>query len=318
VRKIVTQLALVALALTACAAQGKRSAEPRSVSDAIELVRPSVVQIQIIVRPVLATPERPAVEPGEAPLGTGFLVSVDGYVITARHVITAGQTLIAQLGSSSSLNVGIPLPNLDNVRGVTLRGSFTPVSFDEVDEDAAHDLALLKLARNPLKGEVSPSIIAMGVRIAEPHVALATIDAARPKDGAPIAISGYPLNEPGLVTNAGWLASGWAFTTHEVPAHPPLPASWMIPEVADSYLADVTANPGNSGGPVYLVETGGVIGVCVSGKQAPVKDQNDATVAVNGHQLLYAAGLTVVVPAEYVIKLLEKNGVKWQTSAKSR
>src|SRR5205085_6189322 len=36
------------------------------------------------------------------------------------------------------------------------------------------------------------------------------------------------------------------------------------PPAAQRYLADLEVNGGNSGGPVYLVETAAVIGVCVA------------------------------------------------------
>src|SRR5438132_584434 len=58
-----------------------------------------------------------------------------------------------------------------------------------------------------------------------------------PADGEPIAISGYPLAEPTLVTTSGHIACSWTIHNHQ-----------------DHYLADVTANPGNSGGPVYRLQ----------------------------------------------------------------
>jgi hypothetical protein len=43
----------------------------------------------------------------------------------------------------------------------------------------------------------------------------------------------------------------------------------MLPSIADSYLADMQVNGGNSGGPVYRVAEGGVIGVGVASRGAP-------------------------------------------------
>ena len=40
--------------------------------------------------------------------------------------------------------------------------------------------------------------------------------------------------------------------------------------VQERYLSDFTANPGNSGGPVYTVRDASVIGVCVARRLAPI------------------------------------------------
>jgi S1-C subfamily serine protease len=316
-RTLLVVCALIFSTTLSLARQKEKRLPLPTVSEAIEKVRPAVVQIRIVVRPSPPDIAHPtAVNPGVIPVGTGFLIGVEGYAITARHVMVGVRSLMDRIPGVKEMGVGIALPNIQNVRGVTIQSSFTGVGFEEVDEDAAHDLALLKLKRNPFRGEVSSGIVADGVKVGELHVSESVLDARRPQDGAVVAISGYPLSEPGLVTNAGWMASVWSFTISQTPAQPPAPAGWMIPEVADSYLADVTANPGNSGGPVYLVDSGAVIGVCVGGKLAPAKDQNGQDVVIDGHTISYAAGLTVVVPSQYVVELLKKNGVKWREIGK--
>jgi hypothetical protein len=45
---------------------------------------------------------------------------------------------------------------------------------------------------------------------------LAQSEAARPRDGDAIAVSGYPLSEPTLVTTSGCVASAWGTDIHEV------------------------------------------------------------------------------------------------------
>jgi hypothetical protein len=101
------------------------------------------------------------------------------------------------------------------------------------------------------------------------------------------------------------MASVWAFNTEEVPI-PGAPEGFLMPNIADTYLADTQANPGNSGGPVYLVDTAGVIGVCIATKPAPIFDQSGDSASIGDTKLFYSSGLTVVVPSRYVLELIER------------
>lgn len=108
-----------------------------------------------------------------------------------------------------------------------------------------------------------------------------------------------------LITTSGHLATAQAFDTEEVPGAPTL----RMPDTANSYLADIHRNPGNSGGPVYAVDSGKVIGVCVAYDPAPVVfgDGGHESVKVNNRPIDYNSGLAVVVPIRYVIDMLKKN-----------
>lgn len=283
-----------------------------TVAEAIEHIRPSIVQITYLASDLSDELRRqiggkPFIS---GPLGTGFLVNSDGYVITALHVITKGRMELERLQAGrKAMFVGLATPNTE-----TMRGNFALVHFELIDQDPPHDLALLKLRQNPFEGEVKS-----GIRVAGDEIPLlfgvASLKLQRPQDGAAVAISGYPLGQPVLVTNAGWMATSWSFEIHEI--QPPGAPDWFrIPDVADSYLADVEINPGNSGGPVYLVEKGTVIGLCSGSKPTPVTEvlgqgQHQSATTADGHPLVYSSGLTVVVPAQYVIELLKKNGLKW-------
>ena len=134
----------------------------------------------------------------------------------------------------------------------------------------------------------------------------------RPKDGEAIGLSGYPLANPVLITKGGWLATAWSLDIRS-----PQSASngtSQAADVADSYLADIEVNNGNSGGPVYLAHSAEVIGVASSFVRAPVKNDADQTVSLEGHALTYSSGLAVVVPTHYIITLLRKNGVRWHSA----
>jgi S1-C subfamily serine protease len=114
-----------------------------------------------------------------------------------------------------------------------------------------------------------------------------------------------------LISTSGNLASSWAFDNvpTQVPGAPP---GFSVRDVGDFYIADVRVNPGNSGGPVYLVELGEVIGVCVAFDLAPVVygDGSHEPASAGNRPLSYNSGLSVIVPIRYVIDLLKKNSLK--------
>jgi len=163
---------------------------------------------------------------------------------------------------------------------------------------------LLRLQRNPIRGQVHSGIV-----IGEQEIPLVArvpvIDSSRPKEGLEIGISGYPLSESVLLTNSGHIASVWA--TDIADLHVPNAPEWFrLPDIVDRYLVDAEANPGNSGGPVYLVENASVIGICVATTPAPVRDQDGKPALIGGKTLFYSSGLTLVVPAQYIVELVKR------------
>jgi len=245
---------------------------------AIEHIRPSVYQVRINLAD---SPLNTAV------LGTAFLVSMDGWLVTAKHV-TDGAAEFANV-APGSLHASFAVGNVDSPT-MQIRASFVSVPVTVVATSDENDLALLRTPQ-PIGEGVFMKLGNEGVGI-EPGSAVLSIE--RPKEGESIAISGYPLNEAAMVTTAGSVASSWALDA------PPAIGKKMF----DRYLGDLTANPGNSGGPVYRLSDGRVIGVCTAGKLTRV-------IGGEGNQ---AADLTIVVPAKYVADLLEGQGVQYQTA----
>jgi S1-C subfamily serine protease len=271
--------------------------------EAIEQIRPSVVQIRI----------------GDAILGTGFFVDEDAHVVTAKHVIDGGRGLAQERGLSLEFAAGMAAPNMQNASfpgatNITVMRSFTIIGSEVVAEDAVNDLALLRLQANPFAGEV-PTLIQIGETSITGLHGVCRADTERPADGNSVAVSGYPLRSDSLVTNAGCIASGWLDDRDAAALlRSQDPASY---DSVDRYLADLQVNGGNSGGPVYRIDTAAVIGVCVATQTTPVMfgDQAGGPAIADGRPLVYSAGLTIVVPAKYVVAFLSQNGISWGSTS---
>jgi S1-C subfamily serine protease len=186
------------------------------------------------------------------------------------------------------LLIGFAYPNTQE-----MRGNFTFMDFDLIDADKIHDIALLKLR--------SIEIPPFGGNLPRLRLEPVILNPERPEDGVTIGISGYPLNQPVLVTNGGFMAASWAFNLQELKL-PGTPESYRKLYRADSYLADITGNPGNSGGPVYLASDGSVIGVFVGSLRTNIRDAED-----NDVDYYYNSGLAFVIPSRYVSDLLKRH-----------
>jgi S1-C subfamily serine protease len=265
---------------------------------AIEKIRPSVVQITLLVSDFtdmdLQRLQRPFEQIAE---GTGVIVSKQGYIVTAKHVTDAirahktrdssGQEV--QSGEKRIL-IGLSTANSGdrgpNGYGVVSRANFQSVPASVVAEDATHDLALLKFDSNPFEQILKP-----GEKL---RAAPARLSSERPEEGSAVGVSGYPLEYAVLVTTSGTVASSWTDLGHSD---------------ADAYLVDIHVNHGNSGGPAYRVSDGAVIGICDSFTDAPVEPWQKYGA------LKYNAGLASIVPAKYVIAMLKQQGVTFNETA---
>jgi S1-C subfamily serine protease len=288
-----------------------------TVAGAVESLRPSVVQIAVYVYEP-DDPGAPARLPGTPPmkrpletalLGTGFLVSDQGYVITAGHVVDALNQWSPQL--VRRLMVGLAGPNMDLPK-LQMVGSFDMYEGEIVERDSSHDLALLKLTRNPF---TRPGVFAtVNSKDISYNYTVAALVSERPVEGAQIVVSGYPLQSSVLVTNAGWLASSWLVNVNRSPV--PNVNQGARPSSEDVYLADVAVNKGNSGGPVFSIEDKGVIGVCVAHVSASVfyGDGARESVTLNNRPLVVNAGIAFVVPAKYVIELMKRHSIAPKSS----
>ncbi len=274
-----------------------------SVVEAVERVKPSIVQI-------FARLNTPEVNPPRQNkvLGTGFIVSKEGYVVTANHVVNSVVVSIMNRSSDGTqspvqvpidatmLRIGLLIPEIDTPQ-VKMQSSFNVFEFDIIEQDARHDVALLKFKKNPFEIKFTGAI-----KIDEKSLNTASkviagrLAKSKPKDGEQIIISGYPAVTTTLTTTVGYIASTGEINHGEIlipSPYPNIPGQIRQFDSMNLYLCDITANKGNSGGPTYLSKTGEIIGICTG------------IIIVEG----YYSGLAVVVPIQYAIDLLRKHKI---------
>ena len=246
-------------------------------TQAIDLIRPAIVQIVVLS----STGVR-------VPIGTGFFVNQDGYVVTADHVLRGGAQIAQKRGFPHfQFALGVARENSETVGAV-----FILTYADIVGRNPRRDLAILRLRRNPFRGEMRSGFVISGREIPLP-LGEVEFDPRQPRDGTAIAVSGFPFAEPVLVTNGGWIGAGWDMEERVSPDPTWFPGA-TTSHYEDAFIADFAADPGNSGGPVYLIDGASVVGVCVAGRGGR------------------GTGLMITVPARNVIDLLKKHGVAWK------
>ena len=288
-----------ALLLVACSLV-LQNAEHAQLDTPVEVVRIKQMKSAVVqIADVPDVPDAMAYTPQRA--GTGFLVSAQGYVLTAGHVIKDAEADARSSGIAKiKFKVDVLLDVVSQATVINTRGSFSWLNAIPFAIDDIHDVALLRVSPNPFEHAVveqsgkAPTL-----------VTVARLDPRLPQEGENLLVSGYPLQIPTFVTQKGMVASESFETVHS--QHAP---GFTVPEDMDSILMDAVVNPGNSGGPVYDSQSGNVVGICEAFKQAPLLTNKSNPVPVGPYEYLKQnAGLAIVVPIKYAMDLLRKNGI---------
>ncbi len=219
-----------------------------------------------------------SVQGGASPIGTGFLVGSGRYLVTANHVYDAA--------NGSTLQAGLAgVDHKDEI--VELRAAFVHVPLTFLANDELNDVALFEVEMPPdaVSMEFAVEDVDSGVKYTSGRTGPMVFSGLPVRDGNDIAISGFPLAAPALVTTRGIVAS--TFTPIA-----PSEDAWTA-----AYLCDVTAISGNSGGPVYRASDGSVIGLC---RAVKVTDVGGGA---------YSVPLTVVTPSEHIVALMKSAGI---------
>jgi serine protease Do len=199
--------------------------------------------------------------------GTGFIVADGRHVITNEHVTRNedeknGQTLSVLIANGAQVD----------------RRAATIVAVDR-----QHDLALLRI-----EGPAGPA-----VRLWR--------DANLAPEGSDVAITGFPIGAAlGLIaaTHRGVIAAH-APNIIPMPDTRYLDAQMIRAPRFLVYQLDVVAYPGNSGSPLYLAETGEVIGVV-----------NSTFVKVTREKALTdPSGISFAVPSGFIRQLMIQAGL---------
>ena len=232
-------------------------------------------------------------------VGTGFLVDRSCHFVTAAHVV----------GTKQISGVDVRLTATIRQR----EGGGSGQAFDVVELDSDHDLALCQIkgfkvyspAQSPIaksmKAEAAMPLPPGTTRLDATHPFASLQIASSPTTtGRLVLVSGFPLGAWTPTVQLGLIA---ATSTLYPPPAPPL----TVKDGRDLLQISVSANHGNSGGPIIDLATGEVIGVLLQLVPAPL--------AIGG-QLHYDAGtfemsgLMLAAPATWVNALLAKNGVQ--------
>lgn len=222
--------------------------------DTIAKVKPGVVGIATVQQT-----RRPPVKL----LATGFVVADGNHVITNAHAIPD------EIDSSSKENLAV----------LTSERNGKAYAAKVVRLDKVHDLALLHFSGHP-----------------RPAFRLGSSQNVR--EGELYAFTGFPIGMVlGMrpVTHRGIVS---AITPIAIPQiSPKLLNPKMIKQLRDPYdvfQLDATAYPGNSGSPLYVPETGEVVGVI---NKVFVKESKESV-------LEKPSGITYAIPVRYVKQLL--------------
>jgi serine protease Do len=215
----------------------------------------------------------PANTAGWGVVGTGFLVTSDGYFITAAHVLEHYKPKSAQM------TVGLRQRS----------GDMSGLWFDVVEKDDVHDLALCKVTLPRPKFIPEPKNPGTEQPIASLH-----ISEAKPVTGQFIAIAGFPLGSWIPAIQFGTLAA--TNTTNPN-------AGRVAAGQRELFQIGASGNMGNSGSPVIELDTGDVIGVVVQAQPAPLFS------SIQGVPLAQSSGIMLAVPASWVRDLLKRHSV---------
>ncbi len=225
--------------------------------DTVESIRPSIVAIGTIM---------PTRSPKAQFMGTGFVVGDGRHVITNHHVIP--KLLDHARRETLAIFQG---------HGKQARGRKATV----VATDKIHDLALLSISGKPLP-------------------ALKLGDSSSVREGELYAFTGFPIGMVlGLypVTHRGIIS---AITPIVIPAlnsrQLEVKHIRRMQNPFNVFQLDATAYPGNSGSPLYSIDTGLVVGVVNS---VLVKNTKESA-------LTSPTGISYAIPIEYVRQLMNR------------
>ncbi len=236
------------------------NAKAEQLPDTLLKVKPSIVGVGTFL---------PSRSPRSIFLGTGFVIGNGQLIVTNAHVVAK------PLSAEKMENWAI---------FITINGKPKMAFVDRIAVDKKHDIAILKLRQGSL-----------------PALVLGEVSNVR--EGKLYAFTGYPIGMVlGLfpVTHTGIVS---AISPVAIPVYNSGKLNSKIinrlQEPYNVYQLDATAYPGNSGSPLYEINSGEVIGVI---NKVFVKETKE-------NVLSKPSGISYAIPIEHVKQLLSKKGL---------
>jgi hypothetical protein len=190
--------------------------------------------------------------------GTAFRIGSQGDLLTAGHVAANARAERESHGPETGARILVAFAPTGSERGSDADGS-RPVEVAIAAEDPGADLALLRVVEPPPEGGEGSGL---GRPASAARGSAARLAWAEPPAESAVAVVGYPMGEPRPVVRVGRLLDPAILNT--TPAMTEQLPSWLMELAGDGavLLADVEARVGNSGAPIYLLESGEIIGLC--------------------------------------------------------
>lgn len=230
-----------------------------SLADIIETTKKSIVAVGTYM------PKR---SPRAVFLGTGFVIAKGGLIVTNAHVLPK------KINLKSVEKIAVFVRENNKIRMMEAKA---------VAVDEKHDIAILRLV----------SAVLPAMKLTNNTV----------REGQSIAFTGYPIGMVlGLhpVTHRG-IVSAISPVVLPVLRAGQLNAKLMrrLRDPFDVYQLDATAYPGNSGSPVYEMNSGKVLGII---NKVFVKESKETI-------LSKPSGITYAIPIRHLNDLLNKNNL---------
>lgn len=236
-------------------------------SEIFEKNKDSIVQLDVVI-PEGENRQKMSIR------GSGFIVSKDGYLITNAHVYS-------KLSEKEKKYFGAKVPEETDTKGIA---HYKRYKVELVDLDKKNDIALMKLDIKGNKKKMFQHIDKIG-------------DPDNVNAGDDVVFLGYPLALELLKMGFGITLSADSCIISSVKRRG-----------ADGslhfFMIDTHINNGSSGSPVFLVETGEIVGIA-SGKVSTQIPRPEKGVKVD-----VPANIGICRPANYITNLLSKNKIK--------
>jgi hypothetical protein len=282
-RRIATCLAITAAAAVGC-------------GDAPDAARPLASLGEGVARVEVVWRDAGGIHRSRA-FGTAFRVGSQGELLTAHHVAANARSQRQKLGRETRPRIHVTFAAAGPEPGSGADESLS-IEVAIAAEDPEADLALLRSVEPPREGGDGSARRGPAGGVASGTVA--PLASAPPAAESAVSVVGYPIGEPDLVMRTGRLLDP-ALLDDAPAASEPLRRR-LAEHVRDGVvlLADVETRLGNSGAPIYLAESGEIIGLC-----SAVVLRNDITRG-NLIPLPHPPGapITVIITADRIHRFL--------------